>query len=75
MAPHLACVFIFDLMEFYFIVMCLAILPVYRCMPDDHGGQKRASNLLGLELQLWVVMGMLGIEPRLPRRATSALNP
>lgn len=58
----------------FFIVMCLCVLPVYKSMPGDHRGQKRALDLLGLELQLWLAMGMLGLEPRVPRRTPSVLN-
>lgn len=42
--------------SFAFICICTACM--YVCVSSSHGGQKRASNLLGLELQivsLWIL--------------------
>ena len=44
------------------------------CVFHAYGNLKRALNPLELELELPATMWVFGIKPRLPERATNALN-
>lgn len=59
--------------------MYIGVLPVCTCVPPEcstHGGQKRALDALELQLtdNCELTMQVLGVKPRSPGRATSALK-
>lgn len=53
-----------------FACICIFVLYAYSTFRD----QKRLSDILELELQLWATMLMLGTETEFSAKAASALN-
>lgn len=55
-------------------VFCLHVFPRTTCMPGVYGGQKRASGALSWSYRGWKLVQELGIEPKSPREAATALD-
>lgn len=64
----------FQLFSFYVFIFSLHLGICTSSIPDDHRGLKKAANLLELELELRVLLWVLGNPPGTPARTATALN-